>query len=121
MSKINMTTVVHICRKHGQIVQDCDVYIGRACNRGGWDLPQSKWHNPFTVNQYGDQAIVLYEQYIRAVPFIDEIEELRGKRLGCWCRPNPCHGDILVKILNERQSQWTAGAVVKPLKLNIQR
>jgi len=92
------TTVVRIRRENGQVVQDCDVYIGRACNRGGWDLPQSKWHNTFK----GENAIVLYEQYIRASPLMNEIEELRGKRIGCWCFPSPCHGNVLVKILTER-------------------
>ena len=27
--------------------------------------------------------------------------ELRGKILGCWCKPKPCHGDILVKLVEE--------------------
>jgi hypothetical protein len=97
------TTVVHLQRKNGAVVQDCDVYIGRACNMGGWRLPQSKWHNPYSVKQYGAQAIPMFEQYLRNSPLINEIEELRGKRLGCWCSPQPCHGDVLVKILNGRR------------------
>ena len=24
--------------------------------------------------------------------------ELGGKRLGCWCAPLSCHGDVLVKL-----------------------
>lgn len=72
------TVVVHLKRKGGIIIQDCDIYIGRACNMGGWDLPQSKWHNPFTSKQYGDNAIILYEEYIRTSPVINDIEELRG-------------------------------------------
>lgn len=108
-----MATVVHLKRKDGQIIQGCDIYIGRACNMGGWHLPQSKWYNPYTVKKYQDQAIILYEQYIRTSALIGDIEELRGKTLGCWCKPEPCHGDILVKILNERQPHW------KYLTLNI--
>lgn len=96
-----MTTVVRIQRKNNKVVQDCDVYIGRACYRGGWELPQSKWHNPFTLNKYGSDAIILYEKYIRESGLLNDIEELRGKRLGCWCKPKQCHGDILVKLLNE--------------------
>ena len=107
-----MATVVHLKRSNGQIVQGCDIYIGRACYMG-WELPQSKWHNPFTVKEYGTNAIILYEQYIRSSPLMKDIEELRGKTLGCWCKPNPCHGDVLVKILNERYPQW------KPLTLRI--
>lgn len=60
------------------------------------------WHNPYPVKQYQEQAIPLFEQYIRSSLLMNEIEELRGKRLGCWCSPKPCHGDVLVKILNER-------------------
>lgn len=43
------TTVVRIRMERGKVVQDCDVYIGRACNMGGWRLRQSKWANPFTL------------------------------------------------------------------------
>ncbi|MBA3285144.1 MAG: DUF4326 domain-containing protein, partial [Nitrosopumilus sp.] len=24
--------------------------------------------------------------------------ELRGKTLGCWCRPDACHGDLLAEL-----------------------
>ncbi len=69
--------------------------------------PTSKWCNPFTVKKYGTAAISMFEEYIRSVPYIDDIESLRGKNLGCWCvdAEHPeiqCHGHILVKILNER-------------------
>jgi len=97
-----MTTIVCIKRVGGIVVQDCDIYIGRSCSRAGWNLSQSKWHNPFTSTKYSNMAIVLYESYIRQSPLINDIEQLRGKILGCWCKPNTCHGDILIKILNER-------------------
>ena len=29
--------------------------------------------------------------------------ELEGKEIGCWCKPSPCHGDILIKLFKERQ------------------
>ena len=121
-----MAVVVHLKRKNGQVVQDCEVYIGRACNMGGWRLPQSKWHNPYPVKTYGDQAIPMFEAYIRSSALINDIEELRGKTLGCWCSPNPCHGDILVKILNERLMPQVVIArpqqvvIVQPLRLDIQ-
>ena len=28
-----------------------------------------------------------------------ELNNLRGKCLGCWCHPEPCHGDVLIDIL----------------------
>lgn len=29
----------------------------------------------------------------------DLLMSYRGKNLGCWCKPEPCHGDILVAII----------------------
>ena len=81
------TTVVH-CKKHPY-----DVYIGRP----------SKWGNPFAIGQDGtrDEVIEKYRQYILASPeLMADLEELKGKRLGCWCRPLPCHGDVLVELIN---------------------
>lgn len=28
-----------------------------------------------------------------------DIEALRGKNLGCWCKPEDCHGDVLIELL----------------------
>lgn len=103
-----MTQVVRIRRKGGQIIQDCDLYIGRRCKRGGWDLPHSKWHNPFSLNKYSrEESLLKYEEHIRNRPdLMDNLEELSGKKLGCWCgagtmeNPN-CHGDILLNLLSE--------------------
>ncbi len=99
------TTVVRIRRKGGIIVQNCDIYIGRALTMGGWNLEESKWHNPFKLTDYNnDVNLVLekYETYLRSnKELMDKIFELKGKILGCFCKPKPCHGDILIKILGE--------------------
>ena len=29
------------------------------------------------------------------------LPELKGKSLGCWCKPEACHGDVLVRLLAE--------------------
>lgn len=74
-----------------------DVYIGRG----------SVWGNPFTVEQYGrDGCIDKYEHYIRDKlqnnpELWQELQKLEGKVLGCFCKPKRCHGDILIKILEE--------------------
>ena len=80
------------------------MYIGRACFRGGWRLPQSKWHNPFTVLTCGSAAaaVARYERYLLGQPeLMHALPELRGRVLGCWCKvqtgAEPCHGDVLAK------------------------
>ncbi|WP_420902511.1 DUF4326 domain-containing protein [Pseudoflavitalea rhizosphaerae] len=32
--------------------------------------------------------------------FKDRIHQLKGKRLGCFCKPFPCHGDVIAAYLN---------------------
>jgi hypothetical protein len=99
---------VCIARRGGRIVQDCDIYIGRECTRGGWDLPRSKWHNPFTLSSCGGSAhdaIAKFEQYLLKTPcLVNALSELRGKRLGCWCKKTPfipCHGDVLARMADQ--------------------
>ncbi|KNC47411.1 uncharacterized protein AMSG_11785, partial [Thecamonas trahens ATCC 50062] len=102
--KATATRVVRIRRKGGKVVVDCDVYIGRNMFMGGWRLKRSKWANPFSVKSAGSHAAACaaYERYVRAQPdLMAALSELNGKTLGCWCKPKPCHGDVLVKLVAE--------------------
>ncbi len=102
--KLGPPRVVRLKRKNGKIIQDCDDYIGRRVKQGGWDLKESIWKNPFTMKDCKSRKECLqkYETYLRDKPeLMDAIPELTGKRLGCWCSPLPCHGEILVKIWKE--------------------
>ena len=60
-------TVVRIRRRGGQVVQDCDLYIGRRMTMGGWNLPESKWANPFPLKSYSlEESLKKYEEYIES-------------------------------------------------------
>jgi hypothetical protein len=88
--------VVKVNRKHDNFT----LYIGREMPR----LLQSKWHNPFHVWQCDSSTdcIRRYEKYIRGnVDLMAAIHELSDQALGCWCYPNFCHGDVLVRIYKE--------------------
>ena len=70
----------------------CDVYIGRP----------SKWGNPFTIGRDGTREDVIekYKQYIlNNEKLFKNLPELKGKILGCFCKPLSCHGDILIELL----------------------
>jgi hypothetical protein len=100
--RANQTTVVNI-RSQGGTRPEYDVYIGRANSRAR--LPASKWANPFTVGQVGSHqaAVDAYREWIEQpeqAHLLRAIPELVGKRLGCWCKPAPCHGDILARYAN---------------------
>jgi hypothetical protein len=85
------TKVVH-CKR-----SKFDVYIGRP----------SKWGNPFTFKANTiaefvvpkDEVLSRYEAWLVEQPeLMAALSELRGKALGCWCKPGPCHGDILARF-----------------------
>ena len=82
-----------------------NVYICRA-NRF-LKVSASKYANPFLFKDHDRKtALKLYEDYLRKSPWlIKSIKELDKKNLGCFCFPLPCHGDIIIKILNELVSK----------------
>ena len=91
---------VRIRRQNGEIIQGCDVYIGRWCTQGGWLITQdSIWANPYPVKQYGrEQCLRMYWEHLRQNPDLQrQLIHLRGKTIGCFCEPNEnCHGDLLI-------------------------
>ena len=71
-----------------------DIYIGRP----------SKWGNPFQIGKDGtrEEVINKYKDYIFDNPeLLSSLHELKGKTLGCWCKPLPCHGDVLIELIKE--------------------
>ena len=96
-----MTTVVNIKK-----TKRYDVYIGR----GG------PWGNPFDFRKLGitrKECIELYKEWfykklLTDRSFYDNVHTLKDKVLGCYCKPETCHGDIIVEYLeNEKQSIHT--------------
>lgn len=77
------------------------VYIGRSCYQGGWKLPKSPWHNPYPSKQYPrHESIGLYASYLKGSPeLLSQLPSLYGCTLGCWCKPEACHGDVLISML----------------------
>ncbi len=64
----------------------------------------SKWGNIFRIGPDGDRDDVCdkYEAWILTqTDLLRDIESLRGLRLGCWCALRRCHGDTLVRFLEE--------------------
>ena len=62
------------------------------------------WGNPFYIGRDGTRSEVIekYRQWIIGQPgLMAQLSELKGKRLGCLCKPYPCHGDVLRDLLEE--------------------
>ena len=46
--------------------------------------------------------IANFRWYLERRPSLqDELGDLVGKVLGCWCHPAPCHGDVLIEAIAE--------------------
>jgi hypothetical protein len=94
-----MTKVVNLYK------EPYDIYIGRG----------SKWGNPFTTNkdketlaseivETSEEAISKYKEYVLNTPdLMQSLDELEGKTLGCFCKPKPCHGDVLLELLSQKK------------------
>lgn len=82
-----------------------DVYIGRG----------SKWGCPFTtikdrptlakeIVQTKEEALEKYKQYVLSnSELMGSLHELEGKTLGCFCKPEKCHGDVLLELLTQKK------------------
>jgi len=85
---------------------DYDVYIGR------WTYPipiNSKWRNRFRLAKDAPmeerlEVIEKYRYWILEAEqryLLDSLPELKDKRLGCWCFRLPCHGDVLMDLVEK--------------------
>jgi len=79
----------------------CDICIMRP----------SIYSNPFRIGIDGTREEVLekFLNYFKVrmhndLLFCQAVGELRGKKLGCCCKPKPCHGDIIAAWLNGAES-----------------
>lgn len=98
--KIAITRVVNIKRetKYSSIKSTPSYeYIGRG----------SYWGNPHSMYDKGNDREEVIRKYKYDFDYEkfpnkkkSEVYKLAGKRLGCFCKPQSCHGDILANFLN---------------------
>ena len=51
-----------------------------------------------------EERITKYREYIvkkldKDPNLVKELRQLKGKKLGCWCKPDACHGDVLLELI----------------------
>ena len=95
---MNAPTVVNVRTAAGRAAMT--LYIGRATRQ----YAGSVWANPYRIGPDGDRAAVIaaYEQFVRSRPdLLARLPALTGQRLGCWCAPEPCHGEVLARLWQE--------------------
>jgi len=105
---MNKTSVVNIRRN------EYDIYIGRP-RKGSMD--DGYFGNPFSITSDGGRsnAIELFRSYFvqrinNDTEFATKIESLRGKTLGCFCKPKLCHGDVIADYLDRKMKVVVCGS-----------
>jgi hypothetical protein len=98
--KINITRVINIKRDTQFSLEKSTPkyeYIGRG----------SYWGNPHSMFEEGDSREEVIRKYKYDFDYEkfpnkkkSEVYKLAGKRLGCFCKPESCHGDVLADYLN---------------------
>jgi len=99
--------VVRLNGKQDEYGPACDrvpgvVYIGHELHRQGWNLTESPWANPNKEGRDGTRAEIIekYREHLMSSPdLLARLPDLKGKTLACWCKPKPCHGDVLVELI----------------------
>ena len=84
-----------------------NVYIGRGHPSIPDDIP-TIWGNPFHDISTTEKRIESINQYrlhvLDTKALLDKLPELRNKTLGCTCKPDLCHGDVLHELERLRRS-----------------
>ena len=69
--------------------------------------------NPFHIGEHGtrEEVIELYREVLWAQLKLglvkkEDLLALDGKRLGCFCKPQACHGDVIVKAVEWAKTQY---------------
>lgn len=87
-----------------------NVYIGRRgivfINKERYPKQDSIWANPFKVGKDGtrEEVVHKYEVWIKSrlenePELKEELIKLSGKNLGCWCSPELCHSEVLLRTI----------------------
>lgn len=90
----------------GKVIPEGAVYMGREMPHLG--LKQSKFANKFRLNKDGSNREEVIEKYrhwlwqqIQAGEIsIEDLLDLDGKDLVCFCNPKPCHCDVVISAVN---------------------
>jgi len=82
------------------------VFIETPTGKERYPKNDSIWANPFKIDKGNERenTIVKYRTYIferleKEPQLKEELKKLNGHNLGCWCHPDPCHGDVLLEAI----------------------
>ena len=103
----------------------------KVYNKRAKDIPaaavpvdrSTDWGNPFIIGKHGDRTMVLKKFSYYANKRLKEepewLDPLIGKDLVCWCSPEACHADVLLRMAYERKIELAILSIVSDEWLTI--
>ena len=88
-----MTTVVNIYKDR------YDQYIGRS-GKGQDGYFGNPFSNKTRRENIEDFEVYFFNRIKKDPEFKRRVLELKDKKLGCFCKPQACHGDVIANYLN---------------------
>lgn len=99
--------------KIGKVIPEGAIYIGRAMPHFG--LKASKFANPFKLSEDEERGATiaryktwLWNQIKTGKITLEDLLELEGRDVVCFCAPQPCHGDIVLAAVAWARSKYDA-------------
>lgn len=95
--------------------EKCEVYCGRGKggsipsepNLYGWLGNPIKIGSPCSIcsltHKKSGETLVCYKKYLlnklQDKNWKNAFIKIKGKKLGCFCKPKPCHTDVMIEVL----------------------
>lgn len=87
------------------------VYIGRgagACHMNNTPVGVKGWlGNPYVIHEREINIAMFKADFLKRIAedevFREHVLKLRGETLGCFCRPQRCHGDVIAEFLDAQE------------------
>lgn len=88
-----MTRVVHLKKeKYDQRIDRRSIFGNRVIM-----LNRSNAERERVIEEYKKD---FYKEIKESEEFREQVHALKGKVLGCWCKPKACHGDVIKEYLD---------------------
>lgn len=105
-----------LCCRHGRVfIHEIDPENPDQKIKHVFAYPESKWHNPFKVGKDGtlEEVCKLFETHVLTSELRDQLGELVGKTLGCFCdQSTQCHTQTLQKLVGMRHELCDSVAII---------
>jgi hypothetical protein len=95
-------------RTKGWRMPENTVYVGRPTKWGNpYKVPTKNGAPTYTIDipaYIADEILPMYEDWVLRSGLADELTQLRGKNLACFCPLNSaCHADVLLRLANQEE------------------